>query len=198
MESFKKRIKSVWDFVIFSRGRYVTLFHQKSQNCHRKGLTVLEILLSVAILALSAAVIAKVFFAANGLNERTKDHDEAVFAAVSIIESIDYDDLKDMGFDTVFECVNQDGKYFMYQQYQRKEDLDGHFKLSLGENDEINMLLKNDHYQYFKNLNRELVALIEITPLDTCYDVTIGVSKHGDEIYTLSRQYYYREAISEE
>lgn len=59
----------------------------------RKGLTLIEILLSVAIISVSAIMIVKVFVAANVMNERTRDHDAAVFHAVSIMEEIDYGDI---------------------------------------------------------------------------------------------------------
>lgn len=52
----------------------------------RKGLTILEIILSVAIVAVSAVIIIRVFISAQTLNDKTKLHDEAVFELVNIME----------------------------------------------------------------------------------------------------------------
>lgn len=60
----------------------------------RRGLTLIEILLSVAIISISAIIIVKVFISADTVNNRTRDHDIAVFSAVSMMEQIHYEDIE--------------------------------------------------------------------------------------------------------
>ncbi len=64
-------------------------------NKKRSGLTVLEIILSAAIVAVAAAIIAQVFFSSDRLMDRTADNDEATFIAVDLLERMSYEDFQD-------------------------------------------------------------------------------------------------------
>lgn len=56
----------------------------------RSGLTIYEIILSVAIVAIASVVLIRVFVSANELNNRAEKNDAAVFAAVTAAEKLDY------------------------------------------------------------------------------------------------------------
>lgn len=64
-------------------------------NKRRRGLTVLEIILSAAIVAVAATIIAQVFFSSDKLTNRTMDSDEAAFLSVELLESMQYEDFAD-------------------------------------------------------------------------------------------------------
>ncbi len=152
----------------------------------RRALTVLEIVLSVAILSVASVVIVKVFFLSDQLNKKTKDHDDAVFFAVSVIELIDYDDLVSLRF----ESAGADGSIYVKQ----KEVLPVEHTIDLG-GEELLLIFKDGSYVSSKNLDNRMQADIVIKPEDDRFDVSVVIQKNGVMIYELGKSLHYREVI---
>lgn len=54
----------------------------------RKGLTIIEIILSIVIIAISAIVLIRVFLSAASLNDRARAHTQAVISVISVLDLV--------------------------------------------------------------------------------------------------------------
>lgn len=134
----------------------------------RKGLTLIEILLSVAIISVSAIVILRVFVSSGVINERTKYHDLAVFEAVTLMERIDYEDLSFL-FDSPY-----DGRGLDFIQG---------FKEAQSRTPLLSFIREDDN-----GLRTDL----KMIPKNGEIDVEIVISKSGEHIFDLKRTFYRR------
>lgn len=140
----------------------------------RKGLTILEIILSVAIVAISAIVILQVFVAAHGLNDRTNDLDQAIFEAVNFIEQVD-DSEADRLFDTISDT-----------EYVRGLDFAKGFELRFSEGEMSGRRMTDS--------GLELVFSARIE--EGVLHMTVNVYRDGGRIYFLDRLMYRKEVSS--
>lgn len=60
----------------------------RSLGRKKNGLTIVEIILSIAIVAVSAVILIRVFLAAASLNDRAREHTQAVMSAISILDLV--------------------------------------------------------------------------------------------------------------
>lgn len=75
----------------------------------RKGLTIIEIILSIAIIAISAIVLIRVFLSAASLNDRARAHTQAVMSVISVLDLVgdeEYERLLEGGERQVFEHLS--------------------------------------------------------------------------------------------
>lgn len=133
----------------------------------RKGLTLIEILLSVAIVSISAVIIVKVFLSAGTMNDRTRDHDDAVFAAVSIIEQIRYEDIAFLFSDK--------------PDSSRLQFLDG-----------FEVFSEKNGWMLKKELETGMFATVRIHPEQTSVKIGIGIYREQSQIYELSKVFHRR------
>lgn len=133
----------------------------------RKGLTLIEILLSVAIISISAVIIVKVFISADTMNDRTRDHDVAVFAAVSVMEQIRYEDIAFLFAD------NPDPSKFHF--------LDG-----------FEVFSEKDGWMLKKELETGMFAMVRLQPEHTLVKIGIGIYREQSQIYALSKFFHRR------
>ncbi|MDO4753506.1 MAG: prepilin-type N-terminal cleavage/methylation domain-containing protein [Bacillota bacterium] len=136
----------------------------------RKGLTLVEILLSVAIISISAITIVKVFVSADTLNNRTAEHERAVFEAVTLMEQISYHDI------AFLFTMEYDGREFDFAEgFEKKTDAGDNASLRLE-----------------KLLGNDLIAVMAILPGRDSISVTIDMLRDQDAIYQLRRTFYRR------
>ncbi len=159
---------------------------QQSFFHRRKALTILEILLSVAILSVASVLIVKVFFLSDQINKKTKDYDDAVFSAVSVIELVHYEDLASIRF----ESVGADGSIYVVE----KEGFSPEHRIFVGE-DEVLLIFDSGRYVGSKAVDNDMQAKIAITPTDASFDISVTIQKNEVSIYELSKSLHYREVV---